>query len=120
MTPIAWNIPPLMVSSGTLNEPRSALGANAPCTTTVKMMTTILISASVLALANYKAKACVSNCYSLGSQVAVIKLNITKHATIKTKSTRRKKQQGPKMRHEAKRQERDQPLQYPDTASADN
>jgi len=76
---MAWNIPPLMVSSGTLNEPRSALGANAPCTTTVKIMTTMLMSASVLALANYSGKKPLAPATKIPSQATV-----TPHTTSPT------------------------------------
>lgn len=53
MTPMAWNIPPLTVSSGVLNEPRDSDGTNAPCISTVVTMTIIPMSANVLALASY-------------------------------------------------------------------
>ena len=45
-------MPLFTVSSGVLREPRDSAGARKPWTMTVTSMTSILIRASVLALAN--------------------------------------------------------------------
>lgn len=52
MTPIAWNMPELMVRSGVVKEPRASEGVMKPCTTTVRMMMIMLMRASVLAFAS--------------------------------------------------------------------
>lgn len=53
MTPMAWKMPLLIVRSGVVNSPRSAVGVMMPCTTTVMIMMIMLIKASVLAFASY-------------------------------------------------------------------
>lgn len=61
ITPIAWNIPVLTVRSGVLKEPLASVGARTPWTTTVTMMTTMLIKASVLAFASCSSESVLSS-----------------------------------------------------------
>jgi len=53
ITPMAWNMPSLMVQRRTLNVPRNSDGTVKPCVTTVTMITNMLINANVLAFDNY-------------------------------------------------------------------
>lgn len=50
---MAW-ITPLLISKLPLSCPRESAGIIGPCVTTVIMITTILISANVLALASWR------------------------------------------------------------------
>lgn len=53
ITPIAWNMPSLMMSRFQLaNVPLSSAGANPPCTRTVIKITAMLTRARVLAFAS--------------------------------------------------------------------
>lgn len=60
ITPMAWNMPLLMVRRGVLKVPRDSDGTRKPCVTTVTRMTIMLIRASVLAFANYNSQSCSS------------------------------------------------------------
>lgn len=53
ITPIAWNTPSLTVNNGLLKLPLFSAGTVKPWVTTVRMMTSMLMSARALAFANY-------------------------------------------------------------------
>lgn len=68
---MAWNMPPLIVSNGVLNEPRSSAGTNMPWNNTVTTIIIMPISANVLALANYHAQTNRQSHFLTASNIAV-------------------------------------------------
>jgi hypothetical protein len=53
ITPMAWNMPSLIVKRLVPNVPLDSAGTVNPCVTTVTKIIIMLINASVLAFANY-------------------------------------------------------------------